>query len=187
MAKAKTLDVFLAELSQKRPELTYIGGYQKYGSPVEVEGECGHTWNATPKNLLGTRQSGCPTCARKKHAEGQTYTQEDFEAVIAKKFPDIEIVGKYLGYDKPITYACRHCGQTWTVDNAVSLTSGRASMHIGGNCGSAYYPEMTGESVKQDFDSGMSRQQIADKYGCTTRTVDSRLSDLGLGYRQSRG
>ena len=187
MPKKKTLEEFLEELKEKRPDLKYVSGYEKYTLPVKVQGKkCKHTWDATPKNLFGAGKSGCPECAPANRAKHRMYTQEEFEAVVAKKFPNIRIESNYLGHDKPITYSCANCGKVWSVEQAISLTYGRVSMHANGECGTKQFPAMSDAAVRADFEAGMKRKDIAAKYGCSIRTAANRLKELGLTYHKNR-
>ena len=138
------------------------------------------------KTFFGTGKSGCPKCASKSRAKNRRYTQEEFEAVVAEKFPNIKILSKYEGFDKPVTYECSKCGQTWTVEQAVSLTYGRVLMHNDGECGTKMFPEMSDEAIREDFANGLKRKEIAEKYGCSIRTVANRLEKLGLRYNRCR-
>ena len=190
--RRRTEEEFLAEFAEKRPDLEYLGGYSSYSRKVKVrknlehaqDNMCDHEWEATPKNLFN-RHSSCPICAIEKRSKEHFYTQEEFEELIAEKFPNLEIISKYEGSQKPVTYRCKNCGEIFKCKKAISLTSGRTKTHVDG-CGTSTFPSMTPENIQKDFSRGLTRGEIAIKYGCTTRTVSNRLAELGLYYRTPR-
>lgn len=184
MPRKKTLEEFLADLEEKRPDLEYVDGYERYTANVQVKSnKCHHKWLATPKNLF-QNNSQCPICAQRSRNKAHTYTHQEFVDLINEKYKTIKITSKYRGMQNAIAYQCTRCGKTWCT-SARALTDGRASNHEEG-CGSAYFPAMDEKSLREDFNAGMTLQEIADQYGCTTRTVSSRLAELGLYYRKPR-
>ena len=184
MPRKKTLDEFLVDLKEKRPDLEYIEGFEKYTANVRVQSnQCHHKWYATPKNLF-QGNSQCPICAQKSRNKAHTYTHEEFVELIEGKYKTVEITSKYRGMQSPISYRCKKCNKEWCT-TARALVDGRSSSHEKG-CGTAYFPMMDEQSIRECFKAGMTLQDIADQYGCTTRTVSTRLADLGLYYRKPR-
>ena len=64
-ARNKTHDKFVQQLGERNPDVEAVGEYKKAREKMEFKcRKCGHTWYATPDNIL--RGRGCPKCKRSK-------------------------------------------------------------------------------------------------------------------------
>ena len=68
-----------------------------------------------------TKGRGCPYCSGKVRK-----TQEEYEADLAEKKPNIRVVGKYVNLKTKIEHECLVCGYHWDVlpDNMLHMPNG---------------------------------------------------------------
>ena len=110
--RKKSNEEYLAELSQKNPNVRLLSEYQNARVRVECEcAVCGHQWTAKPFNLL--TGFGCPMCANVACSQKQTKSEEDFRKEFYSIHKDIEIIGKYRNNRSNIELMCKDCGMKW--------------------------------------------------------------------------
>lgn len=101
MSKRKTNEEFLIELSIKNPNIIPLEPYGK-GKDEKIKvthkGFEKHIWEATPRNLLGNKPTGCPYCTGLKPLKGFN--------TFGDKFPDLI---KYLKDKKESLYYYAFC------------------------------------------------------------------------------
>lgn len=68
-----------------------------------------------------TNGKGCPYCANRVRK-----TQEEYEAELAEKKPNIKVIGKYVNLKTKIEHECLICGYHWDVlpDNMLHMPNG---------------------------------------------------------------
>lgn len=84
-------------------EEKYNGSFNKIKHSCKI---CGYEWFVAPSNILQGRS--CPQCAGNTH---KTHEQYVFE--VAKKNPDIEVMGTYINSKKKIEHKCTICQHEW--------------------------------------------------------------------------
>lgn len=109
MAKRKSNQEFVSELLEKRP---FIIPQEEYkGATVKIKvmsTKCGHSWYASPNNLLSGY--GCPCCAGNKRK-----TNEEFVSELNEKSPKIMPLDEYVNTSTKIRAKCTICGNVWNV------------------------------------------------------------------------
>ncbi len=68
-----------------------------------------------------TNGKGCPYCANRVRK-----TQEEYEAELVEKKPNIKVIGKYVNLKTKIEHECLICGYRWDVlpDNMLHMPNG---------------------------------------------------------------
>lgn len=90
-----------------------IGSYEKSKIKSLFECSLGHTWMATPDNVL--RRSGCPECFGIEHkirSETYTHTKEDFQSYLLEDHRGIKIIGDYINNATKTLFECG-VGHQW--------------------------------------------------------------------------
>ena len=120
IAATKTTEQFVMELALKNPSVELIGTYVGARTKTDVKCRtCGHTWKASPDNLL--HGYGCPKC----HGCYRR-THEDFKEEMASTgCKAIELLGRYTNNKTRIPCKCRECGYEWDANPRVLLKQGR--------------------------------------------------------------
>ena len=77
-----------------------------------------NTWETKPQSLLNG--TGCYYCGLEKLSLHNLHTQEEFENIIHKSNPDVEVISEYKGLKEDIKVRCKKCGYEWIL-NANSL------------------------------------------------------------------
>lgn len=112
MAKKKTHEEYINEVTRKNPNIEVIGIYQ--GTDTAILHKCkldNHEWMATPHNIL--RGSGCPKCAIKTNTNISRKTHAKYAEEVAIKNPNIKVVGEYVNAITPILHRCNIDGYEW--------------------------------------------------------------------------
>lgn len=115
MSRKKTHEEYIKEVSIKNPNIEVVGTY--INAQIPILHRClrdGHTWPATPSNIL--RGSGCPMCCGNIKK-----TQEQYVLGVANINPNIEVVDMYIDARTPIKHRCRIDGHIWNVAPYVIL------------------------------------------------------------------
>lgn len=95
---------FLTRLAIISPNIKVVSRYVDYKSRVDLV--ClldGHTWDATPSNLLAGK--GCSVCAR-----GKRKTTAEFKAELQQLRPHIELLSEYTSSKDEIKLRCQNTG-----------------------------------------------------------------------------
>lgn len=104
----KSHEQFVAEMSDKNPNIEVIGRYINTNNHVRVRCRtCGYEWDGHPTHMLGG--TGCPKCAG-----NLKYTHAEFVEKMKDVNPDIEILGEYVGGKKPVLVRCKKDGYIWS-------------------------------------------------------------------------
>lgn len=114
MAKRKTHEEFVEEISKKSPHIKIIGQYN--GVKNRVDAKClihNYSWSPFANNLC--QGKGYPLCGINKSSKTQTKTHEDFIKEVGLVNPDIEIIGTYKKYSEKIDSKCKICGTIFSV------------------------------------------------------------------------
>lgn len=82
---------------------TYIDSKTKILHRCKIDG---YEWYATPNHIFNGY--GCAMCYGNKKK-----TQEEYVSLVAEINQNIEIIGKYVGYDTPILHKCKIDGYEW--------------------------------------------------------------------------
>lgn len=70
--------------------------------------QCGYTWDGDPVTLMSGH--GCPKCGG-----SMKRTQQQFEQELAKKFPDLKVIGTYSGTSTKVSIECKVCNYRWDI------------------------------------------------------------------------
>ena len=126
-SKSMTHEVFVQRMSETHPTVEVLGKYENINRRVAVRcSVCGYTWEGVPASLLSG--DGCRKCGTKKAHERFIRSQDDFEAEVKEKNPDVEIIGTYTGRHSPVKVRCKICGFEWSPKASSVL---RGSSHKG--------------------------------------------------------
>ena len=102
----KTHDMFVNEMSTKKPHLLIIGTYKGSKVPIRIRCLlCEHEWETTPNVLLRDNKNGCPNCAGTIRKNTETFISE-----MSVIHPHIEVIGEYINNRTPIKCKCKLCG-----------------------------------------------------------------------------
>jgi hypothetical protein len=100
-----TSEEFMIKLKQLRPDITCLGEYLGYTTPILFRHSCGHEWTITPKTILSTKT--CPICCT--HTK---WTHTAFIERLSIQQPDIICLDTYINNKTPIRF--KHtCGYVW--------------------------------------------------------------------------
>ena len=109
------------KIEEELPHIKLLGKYINMSTPIDCYCEKHKIYyKPAPQTILYGQ--GCVECGKEKLSIQHTYTQKEFEDLIASINPDIEIISDYKGMSYDITVRCKKCGYIWTL-NAQSLKS----------------------------------------------------------------
>jgi predicted Zn-ribbon and HTH transcriptional regulator len=113
-ALRKPHEVFVKEMADLMPTLTVTGTYRNCTTRIACHCNiCGCNFEALPGNLL--KQEGCPDCGRRKNANSQRKSHEQFLTEMEFANDRIRIIGEYKGADEKIECECVECSNRWNV------------------------------------------------------------------------
>ncbi len=99
--------VFIQKLSEVNKTITVLGDYKGRDQKIEVRCEiCGYTWAPTAGSLL--QGHGCPKCVGKARLN-----HDEFVGKLKGINSDIDVIGQFLGVNKPLLVKCKKCGYEW--------------------------------------------------------------------------
>ena len=135
----KTTEEVKAELSVSRPDVELLGEYHSALKkiPYRFLG-CGHECLISTAKIKSGR--GCPECAEALRGASQRGSKEQLQALLDKKFGDVEVCGDYVNNTTPVLFRCRRCSHEW------SLTPKEIKISLG--CPECH---KTGTSFVQEF------------------------------------
>ena len=120
MAKRKTHEEFIEEISVKNPNIEILGKYINSREKIKVRCKnCGHIWEVRANHLI--QGTGCPTCYRNR-------TRNTHEEFMMKLFEvnihanDFEVLDEYYNSTTKITCRCKICGSKWRVKPSILLS-----------------------------------------------------------------
>lgn len=123
MPKIVTHEEVVQILASANPDVELLEKYKDSRTKILTRcKQCNHEWYAWVSAL--EQGHGCPKCATLRNAKKITYTQEEFEQIVAIKSPNTKIIGKYVKTKAPIECECKVCGNIWTT-MAGNLQAGR--------------------------------------------------------------
>lgn len=100
---------FVNLLSIKNSKIEVLGKYTGSANKVLVKCKhCGYIWDGDPVTLMSGH--GCPKCGG-----SMKRTQQQFEQELAKKFPDLKVVGTYSGASTKVRIECKVCNYCWDI------------------------------------------------------------------------
>lgn len=88
----------------------YVSAQTKIKCKCKV---CEHEWQVTANNLL--RGRGCPKCSKKRAAQKQTMTTEEFTTKLYQINPNIVTLEVYTNSVTKIKCKCKKCEHEWSV------------------------------------------------------------------------
>ena len=110
--KYRTDKEFKEEMSKINKDIDVLGAFINTTTKIKCECKiCKHQWDVTPYSLL--IGCGCPKCAKKKLAEKNTKTNEEFLKDMSEIAPHIKILGEYKTCNDRIEVKCNICGYKW--------------------------------------------------------------------------
>lgn len=99
-----------------------VGEYKNYDTRIEWKCDCGHTWEATPNNII-SKKSGCPVCALvtmgKKKSSGQA---DRVVSILAER--GIYTKQHYTKVTARYDFGCNKCGHEWQTTMNCVVNSG---------------------------------------------------------------
>lgn len=108
----RTTEGFIDEMGSINPNIEVVGEYSGSRNRIEVRcKKCGHEWSPTAGSLLSG--IGCPVCMAINVGNRNRKTHDQYVSEVAKADPNIEVVGKYIGYDYNVDVRCKVCGYEW--------------------------------------------------------------------------
>jgi len=135
----KTTEEIKAELEVSRPDVKMLGEYHNAHEKILYRFlQCGHEWLISTAKIKSGR--GCPECAEALRGASQRGTKEKLQALLDRRFGDVEVCGDYVNNTTPILFRCRRCGFEWTLTpKEIKLSLGCPACH------------KTGTSFVQEF------------------------------------
>lgn len=107
------------KIAEEYPYIKIVGEYINMSTSTDCYCEKHNIrWKTAPQNIFYGH--GCIECGKEKVSAWHTMSQEEFESIIAKVNPDIEVISEYKGMGYDVTVKCKKCGYIWTL-NAASL------------------------------------------------------------------
>lgn len=122
--KEERLRRFIERLEEVDSTIEYVSGFTNYKSPIICKcKKCNNTWDTSTPDVLvrKTNISKCPQCGQIEKTRNLTLTQEEYEKLVAKRNPNIKIIGIYTAARKPLKYLCLNCGMEQIVNRAEVL------------------------------------------------------------------
>lgn len=120
MAKRRTHEEFVNEISIINPDIEVLGEYTNSREKIKVRCKiCEHIWEVRANHLI--QGTGCPVCYRNR-------TRNTHEEFIKKLFEvnihanDFEVLEEYYNSTTKITCRCKTCGSKWRVKPSILLT-----------------------------------------------------------------
>lgn len=115
MAKRKTHDEFINELSLLNPQYIVLGDYINTNTKIACKCNiCGNEWNPYPRDLL--KGMGCPVCRNKQSGDKRRKTNEQFLLELSYITNTIIPIESYKGALEKILVECTECGNKWYVE-----------------------------------------------------------------------
>lgn len=107
--KVITHEEYIKRVAEVNPNIEVVGTY--VDSKTKILHRCkvdGYEWYAKPNGIL--MGSGCAMCYGNKKK-----THEEYIRLVFEINQNIEVVGRYVGYDTPILHKCKIDGYEWFV------------------------------------------------------------------------
>lgn len=104
-SQTKTHDEYVEDLSKKKPHIDVIGRY--INSHTKIVHHCSiHDiyYNVTPTNAL--HGYGCPKCVSEINHQKNLKTHEEYINEMNIANPLVQVIGKYININTPITHRC---------------------------------------------------------------------------------
>ena len=112
-------EIIVNRIKEKNPEYEILSECKNMTAPIKCFCSIhNHTWATTPQSLLN--DCGCYYCGLDKLAKFHLHTQEEFESIIRKSNPDVDVISEYTGLKNDVIVKCKKCGYEWKL-NANSL------------------------------------------------------------------
>lgn len=112
MCKKKTQEEYVAELAEKKPNVSLVGKYidakTKTTHKCAVHDLC---WEVSPDSVL--HNGCCPICHSEHVSKTKTKTQQQYIEEVKRKNPDIDVIGEYIGAKYPIMHRCKIHNIEW--------------------------------------------------------------------------
>ena len=113
MAKRKTHEEFVKEISVKHPNIKILTEYKNAKSKIKCE--ClidGCVWEVSPTNLLNS-EFGCPKCVKNIKNKQQSKSHDTFINELKSKNNSIIILSNYINSNTKIKCKCNICNNEW--------------------------------------------------------------------------
>ena len=110
MSKKKTHEEIVAELAQKRPDVTLLDRVDS-GTHTQASFQCnvcGRVWEPIVSSVL-RGVNHCPSCSSKK----EKMTHEEHVAAILEKNPNVEVLSTIKNDKSEIKCLCKICGSVF--------------------------------------------------------------------------
>ena len=115
MAKNKTHEEFIYELSIKNPNIEVMNKYINSKTKMKCKCIiCGCEWETVATALIKTNSTGCPICKRRNTAKKRSKTNDDFIKELNKINKNIIPLDIYENAHKRIKFKCLKCNHEWT-------------------------------------------------------------------------
>ena len=89
------------------PNIEFVSEYQGVEKPVQCHcKKCGAVWVTNRPLDLFRRECGCPVCAKENRRKKRLKPHEEYVKEVEDKFPNIKIIGDYIGTHNYIRCYC---------------------------------------------------------------------------------
>ena len=171
MSKKKTQQEYIHQVADINPNITVLGVYN--GNKIKIKHQCKiceHIWETKPLRII--QGHGCPECAKKQRPISKTMSHDNFVSRANMLYPDIDIIGKYLGTHNRIEVKCKICGHIWKPKAATLLIP--HGEHGGTGCKKCYTKTQSKntEVFKQELSMlNLNVELVGDYVNSYTKTI----------------
>ena len=109
---SKRKETFRDEMQKLSPSVLILSDYVGWDEYVDCKCRlCGNVWSASANSLL--QGHCCPVCGKKQAQELRKYSTQEFQQMVSQKFPNIQIIGEYIGTHEYVKCKCSLDGCEW--------------------------------------------------------------------------
>lgn len=120
LKKTKSMRKYLDELKEKEIDAVPLEDYK--GADVKIKHKClkhDVEWEASPSNIL--KGKGCQVCRIEKTRQKRAKPHEKYVEEMKRINPDVEVIGRYINVNTPITHHCLKHDVYWETTPASML------------------------------------------------------------------
>lgn len=121
MSKKRTHEEYVNEVAIKNSNVEVVGQYVDASTPILHRCLIHNIlWNVRPYSVL--HGCGCEMCGRTQIGNHLRKTDAQYKEELSRIDPNIEVIGKYINSNTPISHKCLKDGYIWNVapNNALS-------------------------------------------------------------------
>lgn len=114
---SKLKEIFAEEVHSISPNINVLEEYTTWNTPVLCQCNiCSYKWKGRAAVLL--YGGNCPKCARKKANQAESLSIDEVQARISRVFPDVIVIGKYIGIHHDLRCRCTIHDYEWSAHPA---------------------------------------------------------------------